>query len=495
MIGAALAAMLALPPTSNAGGFFVVTPSPGKQITVDQPNVILTMNQGEVPVATIQTPYSFSMADLLQVTGDPKFNPADVTFQISSKGMGFPSGLVLDEHGLMSGKATTKTTASGARFEVEASYKDKSAKQLYTIIVNGRPLQAVAVAKASGHACAITPEGGVVCWGANSYGQLGDGTVTYRAGPVAVLGLESGVTDISAGGSTTCAIQSGALKCWGHNSAGQLGDNTTNPSNVPRTVSDMYSGVTKVSVGSTSAVCAVKDGGAYCWGYNGQGQLGDGSTTSRAVPTPVVGLATGVTDISTRASHSCAVQATTAKCWGMNYAGQVGDGSTTTRLTPVLVDIQGQMLRSISVGNDHTCAITYQGVPPRDTRRIRCWGANSTGQLGDGTTVGKVTPVELLGTGATSISAGWGFTCAGSSTGALCWGSNGSGQLGTGGNEGHTTPTPVVGLGATSQVVTSDESSCAVAASIAKCWGSNFGGSLGDGTAVNRPIPVSVEVQ
>ncbi|CAB5514524.1 RCC1 domain-containing protein [Achromobacter xylosoxidans] len=491
----AVSALLAQPGLAAAGGFFVVTPSPGKLVKAPEANVIVTLTPAELPAATVQTPYSFNIADLVRVTGDPTFDPGAVKFEVSSKDGSFPSALVMDEHGLLSGSAAARTTPTGSRFEVQATYKDKSGRQTYTIIVNGRPLQAVAIAKAGSHACAVTPEGGLVCWGANGSGELGDGTTFPRASPVPVVGMASGVTAVAVGGTNTCAIQSGGLKCWGYNGAGQLADGTTQSSRVPLSIPGMNAGVTKVAVGNASTICAVQSGAAYCWGYNSQGQVGDGTTTGRTQPTQVVGLTSAVTDISTRSGHSCAVQGTNVVCWGANYAGQIGDGTTALRFTPTTAINPGQMGRYVAVGNDHTCAIYYQGVPPRDTRRVRCWGANASGQLGDGSTAGSLIPLELNITQPSAVTAGTGFSCASTASGVACWGANGSGQLGTGDTGVRQTPSAVVGLGAVSQFSAGDDSVCAIQSGLAKCWGSNAGASLGDGTTATRLTPVSVQLQ
>lgn len=491
----AVSALLAQPGLAAAGGFFVVTPSPGKLVKAPEANVIVTLTPAELPAATVQTPYSFNIADLVRVIGDPTFDPGAVKFEVSSKDGSFPSALVMDEHGHLSGTAAARTTPTGSRFEVQATYKDKSGRQTYTIIVNGRPLQAVAIAKSGTHACAVTPEGGLVCWGSNGSGELGDGTTFPRSSPVPVVGMASGVTAVAVGGTNTCAIQSGGLKCWGYNGAGQLADGTTLSSRVPLPIPGMNSGVTKVAVGNASTICAVQSGAAYCWGYNSQGQVGDGTTTGRTQPTPVVGLTSAVTDISTRAGHSCAVQGTNVVCWGANYAGQIGDGTTAVRLTPTIAINPGQMGRYVAVGNDHTCAIYYQGVPPRDTRRVRCWGANASGQVGDGSTAGTQIPLELNITQPSAVTAGTGFSCATTASGVFCWGANGSGQLGTGDTGGRQTPSAVVGLGAVSQISAGDDSVCAIQSGLAKCWGSNAGASLGDGTTATRLTPVSVQLQ
>jgi alpha-tubulin suppressor-like RCC1 family protein len=189
------------------------------------------------------------------------------------------------------------------------------------------------------HTCAVDGAGATWCWGDNASGQLGGGTVSADAtpSPQRVLGLQSARTP-DAGDSHTCAIatSNGVQWCWGSNSWGVLGDGTLLTSPVPVQVV----GLTDV-VGTSSLSahrCATDgDGAAWCWGFNGQGRLGDGTTTNRLAPTAVLGL-DRVRAIAAGGQHSCALDPTGAPwCWGRNAEGQLGDGSTLQRLTPVSV--------------------------------------------------------------------------------------------------------------------------------------------------------------
>ncbi|MBE2187257.1 MAG: RCC1 repeat-containing protein, partial [Rhodothermales bacterium] len=230
----------------------------------------------------------------------------------------------------------------------------------------------------STHTCAITASGGVMCWGDNTYGQLGNGTTASSRVPVNVLNLTSGVVSTSAGLSHTCAVTStGGVKCWGRNVYGQLGNGTTTDSAMPVDVTGLTSGVTNVSVGLYHTCATTATGGVQCWGRNGNGQLGNGTTTDSATPVDATGLTSGVTSVATGLYHTCATTAGGVKCWGSNTNGQLGNGSAADAVTPVDVTDLGSGVVTVSAGSGHTCAVTASGG-------VQCWGANAYGQLGNG---------------------------------------------------------------------------------------------------------------
>lgn len=188
--------------------------------------------------------------------------------------------------------------------------------------------------------CAVTTSGAAKCWGANGNGQLGDNSTAQRNSPVTVTGLGVGVSSVAAGVSHTCAVTtSGAAKCWGWNAYGQLGDNSVIQRLTPVDVVGLGAGVESLSAHTLHTCAVTTSGAAKCWGLNGSGQLGDNSTVQRNAPVDVVGLGAGVARITTGDNHTCAITTSgAAKCWGGNGNGRLGDGTTTTRLTPV--DVQ-----------------------------------------------------------------------------------------------------------------------------------------------------------
>lgn len=310
--------------------------------------------------------------------------------------------------------------------------------------VEGLETGVAAIASGHYHNCALTAAGGVKCWGSDTVGQLGNGNACGKecTTPVGVTGLTSGVAAIAAGGHHSCAIMiSGGLKCWGYNIEGQLGDGTTTVRTTPVDVVGLSSNVAAVALGGHHSCALLVSGAVKCWGSNDEGQVGDGTTTDRLTPTDVVGLSSGIAALSKGIFHGCAL--TTGgglKCWGGNERGQLGDGTTTDRHTPV--DVVGLSSGVTALGDAgsglHTCAIIAGGA-------LKCWGLNDWGQLGDGTTTDRATPVDVVGldTGVTAFAGGGWHTCALRLGQAKCWGQNTHGQLGDGTTASSTTPVDV----------------------------------------------------
>jgi alpha-tubulin suppressor-like RCC1 family protein len=270
-------------------------------------------------------------------------------------------------------------------------------------------------------------------------------------------------------------------------------DDTTAPtesahtSQVPNVAAAVALSFSQITAGNaiTCGITAVNR--AYCWGSNYNGQLGDGTTTERHRP---VAVATTLRfrQISATDTHACGVTTGfTAYCWGGNQSGGIGDGTTTPRLRPVAVK-GGHQFQQISVGFFTTCAVGYPD------NRVYCWGSNAYGQLGDGTTSRRLTPVAVLG-GRRFLQVDLGFdhACGVTVNGAFCWGLNNLGQLGDGTTTTRLAPRLVIGGHQWRQVDAGGYHSCGVTtANRAYCWGNGASGQIGDGTTSKRYSPRAV---
>jgi alpha-tubulin suppressor-like RCC1 family protein len=233
----------------------------------------------------------------------------------------------------------------------------------------------------------------------NSSGALGDGTRDARNTPVDVVGLGWGVTAVSAGGGHTCALlETGGVKCWGYNEDGQLGNSTETRTFVetPVDVSDLTSGVIAISAGHNHTCALLETGGVKCWGSNQHSQIGSNASEGGYSRTPVdiVGLDSGVLAISAGGTHTCALLDTRGvKCWGHNDVGQLGNGTDTSFDAPVDVSGLGGLASGVSwvsAGDGFTFVLLDDG-------RVKSWGHNYHGQLGDGTRTHRFAPVDVSG--------------------------------------------------------------------------------------------------
>ncbi|MBN1439616.1 MAG: PD40 domain-containing protein [Anaerolineales bacterium] len=345
---------------------------------------------------------------------------------------------------------------------------------------------ALSVAAGGSHTCAITKRNGLSCWGNNEHGQLGDGTVTDSSRPVEVAGLSGGVKAVALGWGHTCAVTlKGAVKCWGYNKNGELGNGLTADSATPVDVESLGSGVTAIAAGDDHTCAVTGGGGVKCWGYNAYGQLGDGTTESRAFPVDVAGVTGGATAVAAGWGHTCLLTIRGGvMCWGNNEGGQLGNG----RPEPMrfkIADVSGLTagVSAIAAHGGHTCAMTAEGG-------LKCWGYNKYGQLGDGTSENRNLPAAVNRIGqVVAVALGSNHTCALARDIAACWGDNFTGQLGDGTQTTHPEPVPVAeDLIA---IAAGGAHTCAVTAGGGvRCWGSNSAGQLGDGTTSNRNAPV-----
>jgi len=350
---------------------------------------------------------------------------------------------------------------------------------------------AIQIAGGADHTCALTAAGAVVCWGANIYGQLGNGSRTDSLTPAPVTGLSSGVQAIAAGQYHTCALTAaGAVVCWGYNAEGELGNGTTDDSLTPVPVVGLDAGARAISAGGYHSCALTAAGAAVCWGGNWFGQLGDGTTNDSATPVHVSGLSSGVRAIATGGYYSCAITpAGGAACWGGNLYGQLGNATADPSSVPVAVNGLAAGVAGIAAGWDHTCAVTTGGS-------ALCWGSNWYGALGDGTTEDRLAPTPVVGldAGAAAVTAGGYHTCALTTAGGvLCWGA--VGYPGSGDPPDYdVTPAAVTGLESGVAMVDAGGFHACVVTTIgsAACWGYNAWGQLGDQSTVDSLLPVQV---
>lgn len=232
---------------------------------------------------------------------------------------------------------------------------------------------------ASGQAtCAITAQGGVKCWGLNSHGQLGNGNTGSSSAPVDVVGLTSGVKDIAVSVRHACAITAQeTVKCWGWNNNGQLGDRSTQDSSLPVDVVGL-TGIKQIATSNAYSCAVTAQDTVKCWGWNGEGNLGNGNTNSSAIPVDVLNL-TNVKKVAARVNnwHVCALTNLGAvKCWGSGVAGELGRGSTASSAVPADVLGLASGVKDITTGWSQSCALLESGT-------VMCWGWNGDGQLGN----------------------------------------------------------------------------------------------------------------
>jgi alpha-tubulin suppressor-like RCC1 family protein len=283
----------------------------------------------------------------------------------------------------------------------------------------------------------LPPRSAAVSWGDNENGELGNGSTTASATYAGVSGLSSGVAQVSAGFDNSMALTTaGTVWTWGD--AVALGTGSNADSAVPVQVPGL-AGITQIAAGPGFGfdLALRSDGTVWGWGLNILGQLGDGNTALARTPVQVTGL-TGVTQIAAGDGFSLALRSDgTVWAWGWNRNGVLGDGTPTASASDVPVQVPGlSNVIQIAAGYTSAMAVRVQARRGSVVRTVWTWGANSFGELGDGTTTDSATPVEVFGINVpavTAISAGRGFSMVLGSDGSVWgWGLNSDGELGNG---------------------------------------------------------------
>lgn len=295
---------------------------------------------------------------------------------------------------------------------------------------------------------------------------------------------------LSAGDEFACSVRpNGNVDCWGFDVQGQMGNGTMGGDQLtPEPVS--LSGASAVVAGTSHACAVMKSGALECWGHNANGQLGVLTPSDSATPITVSGLGPRVVGAAAGEDFTCAIlSGGTVDCWGYNSVGQLGDGTTTEHITPAPVKNLGGVI-GIAAGESHACAVLVNGT-------VECWGGNFNGQLGNGTLNNSTVPVAVPGiTNAIQVSIGnsGAHTCVLLATGAVeCWGFNADGELGDGTYTQRNSPVPVSGLSWATTIAAGDRSTCALLlGGTVECWGANDSGQLGNASVANSTnVPVA----
>ena len=358
------------------------------------------------------------------------------------------------------------------------------------VTVNLHSLYWKQISAGSSHTVAIKSDGTLWAWGRNIYGELGEGTTTSSLVPIQESTAATDWSSVSAGWSHTVALKSdGTLWAWGLNSNGQLGNGTTINSSVPIQEDTSANDWSSVSAGYSHTTALKSNGTLWAWGDNDRGQLGDGTTTESLVPVQEDTAATDWGSVSAGTDYTVALKSDgTFWAWGDNSYGQLGDGTTIDSLVPVQEDTSANDWSSVSTGYSHTTALKSDGT-------LWAWGDNGRGQLGDGTTTESLVPVQedTAATDWSSVSAGGWHTIALKSDGTLwAWGQNRGGRLGDG-----TTIDSLVPIQESTAATDWSSVSAGGYHTVALksdgtlwAWGSNSNGQLGDGTTTSSLVPL-----
>jgi alpha-tubulin suppressor-like RCC1 family protein len=401
--------------------------------------------------------------------------------------------------------------------------------------------------------CGIASGSGkLYCWGTGFDGVLGDGMVMDEDAPTSVVGLTTGVVQVSAGLEVTCARTAVQAFCWGDGAYGQLGVGkwSQGPQTVPLPVFGLKSNPTGgsgaplwIAAGYDHVCAAVAPSQVKCWGRGLDGQLGNGIVEEEDLPTGVLGLPAGGGAVADQVSaglftgcvatnnleaecwgtypgngdtanahdqavdtmlnkvvwvstdtNSCALRVSeTVDCWGDNFFGELGigtDSSTPVGSPGAVMGLAGPVVQ-LSTGAGHVCAVIANAAAPQ------CWGDNQSGQIGDGSETQRDSPTTVAGLPqhVAKIAAGNGFTCSIVTNGhAYCWGDNTWGQLGDNSKNQSSAPQQVANLGNVVQIAAGATFACALTTDGAvHCWGDNATGQLGNNSTTPSSVPVAVQ--
>ena len=351
-----------------------------------------------------------------------------------------------------------------------------------------------------GHSCSMLG-GEVQCWGDNHYGQLGTAAQLQELSPKIVSSLEKSVVQLSAGYFHTCALQnSGTVVCWGDNRYGQSGLEVNDDSRVirsPHSISGIPDPVRQIALGQYHSCATTQEGEIYCWGSNRRGQLGTGDIQASAVPRKVlVPRDLHFIQVAAGAAHSCGLtDQGQVFCWGFNGSGQLGEGSLADRVIPHRVSSDLAFDR-VAAGGFHTCGISKT--------KLYCWGNSAFGQAGNGVRPTQQLPIQVasLSDPVNEVALGFYHSCvriersgSANKNEVRCWGSNQQGQLGMGSlDQKIASPQAPVGLVLEPRAIASGiDHTCVLGPVSIQCWGSNELGQLGSRTlenarAPNRPV-------